>query len=33
MSTPIALNSENYSALDTSIQDILKQGKRALITI
>jgi hypothetical protein len=33
MSAPIALNSENYSGLDTGIQDILKQGKRALITI
>ena len=33
MSTPIALNSENYAGLDTGIQDILKLGKRALITI
>ncbi len=31
--TPIALNSSNYAGLDTGIQDILKQGKRALITI
>ena len=33
MSAPIALNSQNYAGLDTGIQDILKQGKRALITI
>jgi hypothetical protein len=33
MSAPIALNSQNYASLDTGIQDILKQGKRALITI
>lgn len=33
MSNAIALNSTNYATLDTGIQDILKQGKRALITI
>jgi hypothetical protein len=33
MATPIALNSENYPALNDSIIDILKGGKRALITI
>ena len=33
MSTPTALNSENYAALDTGIQTILKSGKRAMITI
>ena len=33
MTTPIALNSENYPALNESIIDILKGGKRALITI
>lgn len=33
MSAPVALNSQNYAGLDTGIQDILKQGKRALITI
>ena len=33
MATPIALNSENYPALNESIIDILKGGKRPLITI
>uniref|UniRef100_A0A6C0IJI5 Uncharacterized protein n=1 Tax=viral metagenome TaxID=1070528 RepID=A0A6C0IJI5_9ZZZZ len=33
MSAPIALNSENYPALDASIQTIIKGGKRALISI
>ena len=33
MATPIALNSENYPALNDSIIAILKGGKRALITI
>ena len=33
MSAPIALNSESYVNLDTGIQDILRLGKRALITI
>jgi hypothetical protein len=33
MATPIALNSENYPALNESIIDILKAGKRPLITI
>ena len=32
-SAPIALNSENYPALNASIIDILKGGKRPLITI
>lgn len=33
MSSPIALNSENYTSLDTAIQDILKLGQRALISV
>jgi hypothetical protein len=33
MATPIALNSQNYAALNDSIITILKGGKRALITI
>ena len=33
MATPIPLNSDNYSALNDSIIDILKGGKRPLISI
>lgn len=33
MSAPIALNSQNYNALNQSIIDILKGGKRCLISI
>jgi hypothetical protein len=33
MSAPIAFNSENYNALNQSIIDIIKSGKRALINI
>ena len=33
MATPIPLNSDNYPQLNTSIIDILKGGKRPLISI
>lgn len=33
MSSPIALNSENYNGLNQGIIDIIKSGKRALISI
>ena len=33
MSSPIALNSENYNDLNQGIIDIIKSGKRALISI
>jgi hypothetical protein len=33
MSTPVALNSENYNALNEKIIDIIKSGKRVLINL
>lgn len=33
MSTPVALNSENYNDLNQQIIDIIKSGKRALINV
>ena len=33
MSTPVALNSENYNDLNQKIIDIIKSGKRVLINV